>query len=83
MKRRTLRRLLKWGIPVDIAFLTLVMLDYYLWDSQYVAPIFVLFALYLVFLLVLLLLSDKVPFLRLQGSTEQRNIVVYPRRPHG
>ena len=83
MKRRTLRRLLKWGIPLDVAFLTLVMLDYFRWESQFVAPIFVLFALYLVFLLVLLLLSDKVPFLRLEGSTERRNIVVYPRRPHG
>lgn len=83
MRRRTLRRMLKWSLPVNVALLVLIFLDYFRWDSQGMAVLFVLYALLLVYLIIVLLLNDRAPWLRMRGSDEVRNTIVYPRRPHG
>lgn len=82
MKKATIRRLLKWSLPLNFVLIALVLLDYFRWGSDFIIPIFVAYGLYIVWLIVLLLLRAAAPFVRLSGHEETRTIIVYPRN-HG
>lgn len=82
MKKRTIRSLLKWSIPPAFVLFALVLIDYFVWDSAYVIPLFIVFLLFIVWLIVLLLLRVVSPHTRIEPEPEYPGITVYPRN-HG
>ncbi|MGB1585613.1 MAG: hypothetical protein ACPHID_01020 [Thermoplasmatota archaeon] len=82
MKKRTIRSLLKWSIPPAFILFALILVDYFVWDSDYVIPLFVVFLLFIVWLIILLLLRSASPHTRIESEPEYPGIIVYPRN-HG
>jgi hypothetical protein len=80
VKKRNLRIALKWALPLNFAFLGLILLDYFSWGGLYAVPLLVLYALFLVWLVILLMLRPTAPLTRFETEPEHRTIIVYARK---
>jgi hypothetical protein len=81
VNKRTLRKLLKWSVPLNIIVFTAAMLDFWLWTSRGMIVILSLYALLLVAILVLVIIDETPHFQRVafEDPNPGPKTVVYGR----